>query len=161
MCHSSKDKPFVRKVAEFLKKAGYKIWLDEAEIHIGESLMEKIGNAIDETDFFAIVLSKASVRSEWVKKELQAAMQKELKEKRVMVLPLLCEPLDLKEIPPFLRDKKYADFTAQDRFNEVFKEFLKALDYHSGTGEPETNKSPRSAGESNNRKEEHYADDKV
>jgi len=124
LCHSSKDKFFVRELAARLRDAGVRVWLDEAEIKIGDSLTQKIGQAIDEMDYFGVVLSRHSITSEWVQRELQVAMQRELKERRVIVLPLLLEPV---ELPAFLRDKLYADFTTPERFNETFPKLLKAL----------------------------------
>ncbi len=53
------------------------------------------------------MLSKASVESEWCRKELSAALIRELDERHVLVLPVLVEDC---QIPLFLRDKKYADF---------------------------------------------------
>jgi len=52
------------------------------------------------------VVSKASVKSERCKKELNAGLVRELEEKRVVVLPVLIEDC---EIPLFLREKMYAD----------------------------------------------------
>lgn len=124
LCHSSKDKFFVRELADQLRAAGVRVWLDEAEIQIGESLTYKIGRAIEEMDFFAAVLSSNSIDSEWVSRELQIAMQRELQERKVIVLPVLLEPVDL---PPFLRDKMYADFTSRESFVETFPKLLKAL----------------------------------
>jgi TIR domain len=124
LCHSSKDKFFVRELAEKLSAAGVRVWLDEAEINIADSLTAKIGQAIDGMDYFAVVLSRHSVTSEWVQRELQIAMQRELKERKVVVLPLLMEPV---ELPPFLRDKLYADFTGPEHFNATFPKLLEAL----------------------------------
>ena len=124
LSHSSRDKFFVRKLAERLRSAGIRVWLDEAEINIGDSLTEKIGRAIDEMDFVGVVLSNNSVNSEWVQRELQIAIQRELATKRVVVLPLLIEPV---EMPHFLKDKLYADFTTPERFEETFPKLLKAL----------------------------------
>ncbi|WP_352420866.1 toll/interleukin-1 receptor domain-containing protein [Proteiniborus sp.] len=124
LSHSSKDKFFVRELAEHLKEYGVKVWLDEAEIKIGESLTEKVGRAIDETDYVGVVLSKNSINSEWVQKELQVAMQKELSEKKVVILPMLLEHV---EMPPFLRDKLYADFTSPERYNSTFPKILSAM----------------------------------
>lgn len=124
LCHSSKDKFFVRELAARLRDAGVRVWLDEAEIKIGDSLTERIGQAIGDMDYFAVVLSRHSIASEWVQRELQVAMQRELKERKAIVLPLLLEPV---ELPPFLRDKLYADFTTPDRFNETFPKLLQAL----------------------------------
>lgn len=124
LSHSSKDKFFVRTLADHLRGYGIKVWIDEAEINIGDSLTEKIGRAIEGTDYMGAVLSHNSINSEWVQRELQIALQKEIKGKKVVVLPILIETV---ELPPFLKDKMYADFTNPDQFeNELFK-LLRAL----------------------------------
>lgn len=110
LCHSARDKAFVRELAKALDAAGVRVWLDEAEIRIGDSLTKRIGDAIGEMEYFAVVLSRHSVKSEWVQRELQVAMQRELKQRKVVVLPVLLETV---EPPPFLRDKLYADFTSR------------------------------------------------
>lgn len=124
MSHSSKDKFFVRTLAQHLRGSGINVWLDEAEINIGDSLTEKIGEAIENTDYVGVVLSHNSINSEWVQRELQIALQKEIKGKKVVVLPILIEAV---EIPPFLRDKLYADFTSPERFENELSKLMKAL----------------------------------
>src|SRR5579871_3211772 len=108
LCHSSLDKSFVRELAVDLEKAGVAVWVDEAEIKVGESLLDKIGRAIEETKYVGVVLSSNSVNSRWVQRELKMAMHKELQENRIVVLPLLLSKID---IPIFLADRLYADFT--------------------------------------------------
>lgn len=76
--------------------------LNRWEIKVGDSITEKINEAIRRNDYLIVVLSKASVKSEWVKKELNAALMKELKKKSVVVLPLLMEDC---EVPPLIADK--------------------------------------------------------
>lgn len=124
LSHSSKDKFFVRTLAEHLMNYGIKVWLDEAEINIGDSLTEKIGRAIESTDYVGVVLSHNSINSEWVQRELQIALQKEIKRKKIVVLPILIETV---EIPPFLKDKLYADFTSPEKFEHELSKLLKAL----------------------------------
>lgn len=124
LSHSSKDKFFVRTLADHLRKYGIKVWIDEAEINIGDSLTEKIGQAIENTDYVGVVLSHNSINSEWVQKELQIALQKEIKGKSVVVLPILIETV---EIPPFLKDKLYADFTSSEKYESELPKLLKAL----------------------------------
>src|SRR6185437_5602098 len=68
------------------------------------------------------ILSKASVKSAWCKKELNAALIRELEEKKVIVLPVLKEAC---KVPPFLREKKYADFRSS--FNAGFNDLLSAV----------------------------------
>jgi hypothetical protein len=124
LSHSSKDKAFTRKLASRLADYDIEFWLDEAEINVGDSLMIRISSAIEETDFIAVVLSHESVNSHWVQVELQMAMNRELSDKQVRVLPILIEKC---EIPMFLRDKLYADFTDPQSFNAPFAQILRAL----------------------------------
>jgi hypothetical protein len=124
LSHNSKDKPWVRKLAKLLTADGIVVWLDEAELNIGDSLIDKISTAIDEMKFVAAVISRNSIASAWVQKELSLAMSKEIKGRRVTVLPLLIEQCDL---PAALRDKLYADFTSPDNFESEYNKLLRAL----------------------------------
>ena len=99
-------------------------WLDEMELHIGESLINRISEAIKMTDFFAIFLSQCSVNSSWVQKELGLAITSEIKGKTITVLPFLLEDC---EVPFYLSDKLYADFRLKENFEEEFLKVLKSI----------------------------------
>jgi len=120
--YSSKDKDFAEKLANDLMEKKVGVWFDEWEIRVGDSLIEKIGREIRENDYLIVVLSPNSVASEWVKKELAEAMQREISEKRVVVLSVLYRQCQL---PPFLKDKRYADFATsyESGFNELLRRF--------------------------------------
>ncbi len=105
--YSHQDKVFARNLAANLVKQKAHVWLDDWEVSAGESLIEKIQSALQDASALVVVLSKASVESVWCKKEVVAGIQRELEEKRTIVIPALVEKCD---IPLFLRDKKYADF---------------------------------------------------
>jgi hypothetical protein len=105
--YSSKDRNFVERLATDLRSRGLYVWFDQWELKVGDSLIEKINAGIASQDYLVVVLSKTSVRSQWVMKELNAALMRELKERRVVVLPILIEDCD---IPPLLSEKVYADF---------------------------------------------------
>lgn len=124
LSHSSADKPFARKLAREISRSNVSVWIDEAELKIGDSLLQKIGDAIEEMDFFALVLSKHSVASEWVQRELRAALTREFSSAAVIVLPILMERV---EIPIFLRDKVYADFTLGENFDLSVARLLVAI----------------------------------
>jgi len=108
LSHSSKDKPFVRQLAADLTANGITVWLDEQMIRVGDSIVEKIGQGLAASDYFLIALSENSVDSEWVKRELNNALINEVESRRVKVLPL---KLGVCEIPPLMKEKKYADFS--------------------------------------------------
>jgi hypothetical protein len=108
LSHTWRDKPFARRLAADLTRLGARVWIDEAEIKLGDSLIEKIRSGIDEMDYLAVILSPASVDSPWVQREVDIAMNQEIEGKRVKVLPLVYKKCDL---PVFLKGKLYADFS--------------------------------------------------
>ncbi len=105
--YSHKDSSIVTKIAAHLVKHKANIWIDTWELNVGDSLIARIQEAIQESSALLVMLSKASVQSEWCKKETGAALMRELSEKKVIVLPVLIEDC---EVPLFLKDKMYADF---------------------------------------------------
>ncbi|MFX0141832.1 MAG: toll/interleukin-1 receptor domain-containing protein [Candidatus Hodarchaeota archaeon] len=113
LSHNYKDKVFARKLASHLKIAGVRVWLDEAELKLGDSLIEKLSTAIKKMNYLAVLLSKNSVSSKWVKKEVNIALNEEICGRKVKVLPLVIENCS---IPFFLRDKLYADFTKPENY---------------------------------------------
>ena len=106
--HSWHDKALARQIASILQRLGGRVWLDDAEIKLGDSLVEKIRAGIDSVDYVIALLSKNSVSSEWVSKELDVAMNQEIAGRRVKVLPILASKCDL---PGFLVGKLYADMS--------------------------------------------------
>jgi hypothetical protein len=105
--YSHQDKEFAEKLAVHLVRRKAHVWIDQWELKVGDSILEKIQSAIKTASALLVVLSKASVASEWCKKELSAGLMRELEERRVIVLPLLLEDCD---VPMFSREKKHADF---------------------------------------------------
>ena len=113
LSHNHNDKPFVRKLARDLENHGVRYWLDEAEMKIGDSLIQKIREGIDSVDYFAVVLSPDSINAPWVVNELDVAMNYQISGKKIKVLPIMlkeCEP------PGFLIGKLYADFRNEDNY---------------------------------------------
>ncbi len=124
LSHSHADKPFARRLAADLRVSGHTVWIDEAEINIGDSLVAKIREGIDQVDFVGAIISSSSVASEWVTRELDLASNREMREKRVVVLPLLVEKVPL---PGFLDGKLYGDFCDPAAYQSCFERLLRAL----------------------------------
>jgi hypothetical protein len=122
--HNHKDKPFVRRLGADLSALGVRVWIDEAEIKIGESLISKISRAIDDMDFLAVVLSPNSVSSNWVQEELYQALDMQISSKMIKVLPILL--IDC-PIPGFLRNKLYADFRTEQGYSSSLQKLLLAM----------------------------------
>lgn len=124
LSHNHGDKDFVRKFARDLESHGVRYWLDEAEMKIGDSLIQKIREGIDSVDFFAVVLSPNSVKAPWVVNELDVAMNHQINGKPIKVLPILlkeCEP------PGFLIGKLYGDFQREDQYEDSFRKLINTI----------------------------------
>lgn len=124
LSHNHKDKPFVRRLAADLTAEGVKVWLDEAEIRVGDSLVRKISSGIYEMDYLGVVLSPDSVRSTWVQEELEQALHIQISEAYVKVLPILLRDC---EMPGFLLDKVYADFRDDNNYQEALDKLLASI----------------------------------
>lgn len=136
LSHNNADKSFARRLTSDLRAAGVRVWFDEAELKIGDSLFEKIQQAIDETEYLGVILSANSVRSRWVQREVHMAMDQEVDEGSVKVLPLLIQDC---ELPGFLRGKLYADFRSESMYQQELEKVLDRLN----SGNVQENKTIR------------------
>lgn len=120
--YSHENKDFVDQLATQLVHRNVNVWLDRWELSIGDSIIDKVQDAVDGASALLVILSKASIASEWCKRELSSGFLRELEEKRVVVMPVLLEDC---EIPLFARGKMYADFRAN--FDDGLKTVVEGI----------------------------------
>ncbi len=135
--YSHQNKEFAEKLAANLVQHKAHVWIDSWELNVGDSIIDKVQTAIEESSALLVVLSNASMESEWCKKELTAGFFRELEEKRVVLLPLLLEDC---KMPIFLRDKMYADF--RSNFDEGLSKTLEAIAKVTSTTQGRLEKQP-------------------
>jgi TIR domain len=82
--HSSKDKWAARRISEDLGSLGCETFLDEKDIKTGNAIDVSIRENLKDCDDFLIILSPASIKSDWVLLELGGAMALEKE-----VIPIL------------------------------------------------------------------------
>jgi hypothetical protein len=88
ICHASEDKEAVaRPLANQLAALGLTVWLDESEIHIGDSLRGKIDAGLARSRFGVVVLSPHFFAKKWPKTELDGLIARENDGHKV-VLPI-------------------------------------------------------------------------
>jgi TIR domain len=107
--YSRNDTAFVDTLVRNLVAARHHVWMDRWELGLGDSLTQRIQDALTASSAILVILSKNSVSSEWCKRELTAGLVRELEERKTIVMPCVIDDCD---IPLFLRDKLYADFRA-------------------------------------------------
>jgi hypothetical protein len=62
--YSHSDEEFVNKFAAHLVKQNTHVWVDTWNLSVGDSILSKVQEAIEESSALLVVLSKASVESE-------------------------------------------------------------------------------------------------
>lgn len=101
--YAHEDQQFVDKLYEELHSSPYEILIDKHEIHVGDNIKEKLDEMLVVSDYVLFVGSKNSIDSNWASIEIEKA--KKLKKK---ILPL---KIDETNMPEFIRDTMYADFS--------------------------------------------------
>jgi hypothetical protein len=112
LCHASADKGTVRRVAADLRTLGHNIWLDEFEIKVGDSIVEKISLGTQRAHALVLFVSRASSSSTWVQREWQSTLGRQLSGKSVLIIPAKIEEC---ELPAIMADIRYADFVENYR----------------------------------------------
>ncbi len=75
--YSSKDGEFARSLHDDLQNNGVRCWFAPEDLKIGDKFRGRIDDAIRIHDKLLIVLSENSIRSSWVEKEVETALEKE------------------------------------------------------------------------------------
>jgi hypothetical protein len=124
LSHSSADKPFVRMLADDIRRSGAEIWLDELELEAGDSLIGGISIAVQNARYVVACLSPHSVKSRWVREELEIAATLGIELDRVVVVPLLLADCVR---PAFLIHRLYCDFRRPDEYDRSFQMLLRRV----------------------------------
>ena len=109
--YSHADKRIARVIAQGLKRAGLRVWIDEGELRAGDSIIKRISDAISEFEFVVALISKNSTTSNWCSKELSLVLKRGVDQGNVRVLPL---KIDDVEMPSSLTDVLYLQFTSRN-----------------------------------------------
>lgn len=84
--HASEDKDdVVRPLAEALRSEGLRVWYDEFELHIGDSLRRKIDKGLASSRFGLVVLSPAFIAKGWTNYELDGIVARSISGEQVLL----------------------------------------------------------------------------
>jgi hypothetical protein len=126
--HASEDKEdLVRPLANALGKMGFRIWYDEFELRVGDSLRQSIDRGLVNSRYGIVVLSPAFFARNWPRYELNGLTAREMEGHRV-ILPIWHEitKADVLQFSPPLADK-VALSTKKNTIKYVATELTKVL----------------------------------
>ena len=110
LSHSNRDRPFVRKLVDVLRRHGIPVWYSETNIQGAQQWHDEIGAALRRCDWFVLVLSPHAVESKWVKRELLYSLQHDRFEGRIA--PLLYRCCSHDDLSWTLSQMQMVDFTS-------------------------------------------------
>lgn len=117
--YSSKDQQFADRLHADLQAKGVRCWFAPHRIAAGKKIHEQIDEAIRLHERLLLILSPASMESEWVRTEIEKARKRELREKRRVLFPLRLVDFDS------LRDWECFDAdTGKDSAREIREYFI-------------------------------------
>ena len=116
--YSFKDDEFAHRLHGRMRQENLRVWFAPEDGKGGRKLHEQIETQIQVHDKLLLLLSEASMKSEWVAHEIYTARQREIREKRQVLFPIaLC---------PFEEIRKWKCFdadTGKDMAREI-REYL-------------------------------------
>ncbi|HPE72748.1 MAG TPA: DUF1883 domain-containing protein [Candidatus Competibacter sp.] len=126
--HASEDKDeVVRPLASSLKAIGLKVWYDEFELKIGDSLRRKIDRGLATSRFGVVVLSQSFIKKGWTNYELDGLVTKSVTGEQVL-LPIWhnISKSEVVEYSPSLADK-VARSTVTHTVEEIANEIAEVI----------------------------------
>lgn len=132
--YSHKDEEFAKLLYVDLKLAGIRCWFAPANMKIGDKIRTTIDNSIRSFDNILIILSKNSISSNWVEKEVEIAFEEELNRKKTMLFPLRIDSAVLDTQQPWASDIRrtrhigdFSQWKQKDAYKNAFERLLRDL----------------------------------
>lgn len=85
---SGNDRDFIEKIGEDLQGEGINCWYAPEEMKMGDEIRQQVDQLIRVQDKLLVVLSKFSVESPWIQKEVEAALEEERNRNRAVLFPV-------------------------------------------------------------------------
>jgi uncharacterized protein YjbI with pentapeptide repeats len=86
--YSTKDHEFAERLYADLQTKGLRCWFAPEDLKIGDRFRQRINESIRLHDKLLLILSEESIASSWVEEEVEAALEREKKENRLVLCPI-------------------------------------------------------------------------
>jgi hypothetical protein len=120
--HRGADAQAAEKLATEIRAAGHDVWLDEWQLNVGDSIIEKMNAGLQSAEYVVLCYSDQGVLAPWISREWMSALARQLESAGVRLLPVR---LSGGNAPAILSDIKYADLVAD--WSRGVKDLLKAI----------------------------------
>jgi len=128
--HASEDKEgFVEPLARKLESRGLKIWYDDFQLSVGDSIPEEIDKGLSKSDYGIVVLSDAFFQKDWPKEELRSLIHMNIDKSYNSILPIWygIGKDEITEYSPLLSTRfaiRADDFTIKEIADKIMEETI-------------------------------------
>lgn len=148
--YSVKDEVFAKRLHSDLQAEGVRCWFAPEDMKIGDRIRDKIDQSIRVHDKLLLVLSRHSIASDWVEKEVETAFELERKRKTTVLFPIRLDDEVMKTEKAWATDirrtRHIGDFQKWKEHDEYSEAFVRLLRDLRASG-VETNASPGDPGD--------------
>jgi len=132
--YSSKDDGFAKRLHADLQNNGIRCWFAPEDMKIGDKIRPSIEGAIKYYDKLLLILSKNSIDSTWVEKEVETAFEKETKNKHTALFPIRMDDTVMKSETAWAADIRrtrnigdFKNWKDHDSYQKSFERLLRDL----------------------------------
>jgi uncharacterized protein YjbI with pentapeptide repeats len=132
--YSNKDQEFAERLHADLRSKNVRCWFAPEDLKIGDRLRPSFDEAIRVHDKLMVLLSKNSVSSPWVEKEVETAFEKERREKRTVLFPIRLDDTVMETDQAWATDIRrtrhigdFRDWKNHDSYKKAFERLLRDL----------------------------------
>jgi hypothetical protein len=87
--HRISDTPAALRLAEDLRRAGHAVWLDKWAIDIGDSIVQRMEQGLQNAAYLILCYSDTGVMSPWISREWMSTLARQLEGRNVRILPVM------------------------------------------------------------------------
>lgn len=120
--HRKADDQEAERLSVELRNAGHQVWLDEWDINLGDSIVQRMNEGLQGATYVLVCYSSAGVTSAWMSREWMSALARQLEGQKVRLIPVRLTGSDA---PPILADIKPADLVKN--WSKGIADLLRAL----------------------------------
>lgn len=132
MSYAGEDRPIAAELADALSDTGFNVWYDKFQLRVGDRLLDKINDGLNNSRYGLLLISPAFLRKPWPKYEADALVRDWIGGQKVL-LPIWHEVDDemVREYQPGLAG--IVALNTQERIRTLAIELAKAMVDAAGT----------------------------
>lgn len=131
--YTQSDYQFAHKLASSLQDYGIRVWLDKYDLLPGNDIKTQVESGIQDSDKMIVILSKESLKSEWVQLEIDKALSIEKRTGKKVLFPITIDDAIFESTPESMKKLgeyfilKADDWTNKTAYKSILSRLAKSL----------------------------------